>query len=225
MGLISRWAGLARLAPGLVNFFTQTPGLAGVAKALAGVAQQRRMPKFAPQTFTDWFRNRAPGNSGKPQVILWPDTFSNHFHPQIAQAAVEVLEHAGYQVTIPEATLCCGRPLYDFGMLDRARAQLEAVLAALKPHIAAGTPLIGLEPSCVSVFRDEMTNLLGLNAEAERLRGQTFLLSEFLVQKAGYRPPQLKRQAIVHGHCHHKSVLKFESEQELLKRTGLDFWI
>jgi len=222
MGLISRWARLARLAPGLVNFFTQTPGLAGVAKALADVAPQRRMPEFASQTFTDWFRKRTPGNSGKPQVMLWPDTFSNHFHPQIARAAVEVLEHAGYQVTIPDVALCCGRPLYDFGMLDRARSQLEEVVAALKPHIAAGTPLIGLEPSCVSVFRDEMTNLLGPNAEAERLCGQTFLLSEFLVQKAGYRPPQLKRQAIVHGHCHHKSVLKFESEQELLKRTGLD---
>jgi FAD/FMN-containing dehydrogenase/Fe-S oxidoreductase len=225
IGLISRWARLATLAPGLANFFTQTPGLASVAKALGGIAQQRQMPKFAAQTFTDWFRKRSPANSGKPRVMLWPDTFSNHFQPQIAQAAVEVLEHAGYQVIIPEATLCCGRPLYDFGMLDRARAQLEAILVALKPHIAAGTPVIGLEPSCVSVFRDEMTNLLGANAEAAQLRRQTFMLSEFLVQKAGYRPPQLQRKAIVHGHCHHKSVLKFDSEQELLKRTGLDFQI
>jgi Fe-S oxidoreductase len=223
MGLISRWARMARWAPGLVNFFTQTPGLAAVTKFLGGVAQQRHMPRFASQTFVDWFHKRAPQNSGRPQVILWPDTFSNHFHPRIAQAAVEVLEHAGFQVILPPAGLCCGRPLYDFGMLDHARAQLNEILVALREHIAAETPVIGLEPSCVSVFRDEMTNLLGANAAAEQLRRQTFLLSEFLVQQAGYRPPPIQGKALVHGHCHHKSVLKFDSEQELLKRTGLDF--
>jgi Fe-S oxidoreductase len=157
--------------------------------------------------------------------MLWPDTLSNHFHPQIAQAAAEALEHAGYQVVLPPASLCCGRPLYDFGMLDRAQGQLEQILAALKSDIAAGTPVIGLEPSCVSVFRDEMTNLLGPNDAAEKLRNQVFLLSEFLVRKANYQPPQLKRKALVHGHCHHKSVLKFDSEQELLQRLGLDFQI
>jgi Fe-S oxidoreductase len=155
--------------------------------------------------------------------MLWPDTLNNHFHPRIAQAAVEVLEHAGYQVIIPQAALCCGRPLYDFGMLTTARHQLEEVLTALQPQIAAGIPLVGLEPSCVSVFRDEMVNLMPHNRDAHRLREQTFLLSEFLIKKAAYRPPQLKRKALVHGHCHHKSVLKFDSEQELLKRTGLDF--
>jgi FAD/FMN-containing dehydrogenase/Fe-S oxidoreductase len=223
MGLISRWARMARWAPRLANFFTQAPGLAAVTKFLGGVAQQRSMPRFASQTFVDWFHKRAPQNSGKPQVILWPDTFSNHFHPRVAQAAVEVLEHAGYHPILPPAGLCCGRPLYDFGMLDHARAQLNEILVALREHIAAETPVVGLEPSCVSVFRDEMTNLLGPNAAAEQLRRQTFLLSEFLVQQAGYRPPQIKGQALVHGHCHHKSVLKLDSEQELLKRTGLDF--
>ncbi|HEY6307920.1 MAG TPA: FAD-linked oxidase C-terminal domain-containing protein [Candidatus Angelobacter sp.] len=225
MGLIRRWARLGRLAPGLVNFFSRTPGISSVVKFVGGIAQQRRMPAFARQTFADWFCKRPAQNQGKPQVMLWPDTFSNNFHPQIAQAAVEVLEHAGYQVIIPEASLCCGRPLYDFGMLDAARHQLKQTLEALRPQIAGGTPVIGLEPSCVSVFRDEMTNLLGHNPEAEQLRRQTFLLSEFLVQKADYRPPQLKRKALVHGHCHHKSVLKFDSEQELLERLGLDFQV
>src|SRR5215469_5095095 len=225
MGHISRWAKIAQRAPWLANFFTQTPGFSNVIKFCGGVAQPRRMPRFAHQTFRQRFPSLATQSSGKPQVVLWLDTFSNHFHPHIAQAAVEVLEHAGYQAILPEATLCCGRPLYDFGMLDRAKAQLEEILLVLKPHIAAGTPVIGLEPSCVSVFRDEMTNLLGTNADAEQLRRQTFLLSEFLVQKADYRPPQLKRKAIVHGHCHHKSVLKFDSERELLKRIGLDFEI
>ncbi|MGC2698140.1 MAG: FAD-linked oxidase C-terminal domain-containing protein [Candidatus Angelobacter sp.] len=223
MGLIHRWARLARIAPWLVNFAGRTPGLSQLMKLAGGISQKRELPAFARQTFTDWFRRRAARNQGSPQVMLWPDTFSNNFHPSIAQAAVEVLEHAGYQVTIPERSLCCGRPLYDFGMLDTARGMLERVLAALEPQIAAATPIIGLEPSCVSVFRDEMTNLLGNNVAAQRLKTQAFLLSEFLVNKADYRPPQLKRKALVHGHCHHNSVLKFDAESELLKRTGLNF--
>jgi Fe-S oxidoreductase len=128
-------------------------------------------------------------------------------------------------VKIPQHGLCCGRPLYDFGMLDQAKATLEQTLVALREDIEAGTPIIGLEPSCVSVFRDEMTNLLGKSVEAQKLKSQTYLLSEFLINKVDYRPPQLKRKAIVHAHCHHKSVLKFDAESELLKRTGLDFHV
>jgi Fe-S oxidoreductase len=225
MGLIYRWAGLARLAPWLVNFLGRAPGTSHLVKLLGGISQKRSVPAFASQSFTSWFQQRELRNQGRPQVVLWPDTFSNNFHPDIAKAAVEVLEHAGYQVRIPTASLCCGRPLYDFGMLDQARATLEQTLTALHSDIEAGTPIVGLEPSCVSVFRDEMTNLLGKTAAAERLRNQTFLLSEFLINKADYRPPQLKRKALVHGHCHHKSVLKFDSEFELLKRTGLDFHV
>jgi Fe-S oxidoreductase len=225
MGKINTLARIAAAAPGLVNFFTQAPGISRLMKFFGGIAPQRRIPGFAGETFKHWFQRRQLLNQGKPQVILWPDTFSNHFHPRIAIAAVEVLEHAGYQVTVPQTHLCCGRPLYDFGMLQQARRLLEQILEALRPQIAAGVPVIGLEPSCISVFRDEMTNLLGHNTEAERLQRQTFLLSEFLIRQAGYHPPQLARKAIVHAHCHHKSVLNFDSEQELLKRIGLDFQV
>jgi FAD/FMN-containing dehydrogenase/Fe-S oxidoreductase len=227
MGLIHRWARLARLAPRFTNLLGRAPGISHFMKWAGGIAQQRNLPAFAERTFTRRFRVRASRgiNQGCPQVLLWPDTFSNNFHPAIAQAAVEVLEHAGYQVTIPEQSLCCGRPLYDFGMLSPARSLLEQVLSALQPQIAAGTPIIGLEPSCVSVFRDEMTNLLPGNEAAQQLKAHTFLFSEFLINKADYHPPQLKRKALVHGHCHHKSVLKFDAEQELLRRTGLDFQV
>jgi FAD/FMN-containing dehydrogenase/Fe-S oxidoreductase len=225
MGMIYQWSRIASLAPGLANFFTQTPGISSLAKFIGGVAQQRRIPKFATETFKQWFRRRGVRNQGHAQVMLWPDTLNNHFHPHIAKAAVEVLEHAGYQVTIPEASLCCGRPLYDFGMLDKAKHQLNQVLEALRPQIATGIPVIGLEPSCVSVLRDEMHDLLAFDKDADRLQQQTFLLSEFLVRQANYHPPLLKRKAIVHGHCHHKSILKFDSEQELLKRMGLDFQV
>ncbi len=225
MGLIQRWAGLARLAPWLVNFFGRAPGTSHLMKFFGGISQKRGVPAFAHERFTTWFRGRPVRNQGRPQVVLWPDTFTNNFHPEIGKAAVEVLEHAGCQVRIPDSSLCCGRPLYDFGMLDQARATLERTLTALRSDIEAGTPVIGLEPSCVSVFRDEMTNLLGRTETAQKLRSQTWLFSEFLVNQADYHPPQLKRKAIVHGHCHHKSVLKFDSEFELLKRTGLDFQV
>jgi Fe-S oxidoreductase len=225
MGLIQRWAGMARIAPWLVNFLGRAPGTSQLMKWVGGISQKRNMPSFAAETFTTWFRKRPLRNQDRPPVILWPDTFSNNFHPSIAKAAVEVLEHAGYQVRIPQQVLCCGRPLYDFGMLDQAKATLEQTLLALRGDIEAGTSIVGIEPSCISVFRDEMTNLLSNNAEAQKFKSQTYLLSEFLIHKADYRPPQLKRKAIVHAHCHHKSVLKFDSESELLKRTGLDFHV
>ena len=225
MGLVYWWSRMASPVPWLANFFTRTPGISNLVKLLGGVSQKRRVPRFAGKSFRSWFASRPLRNPGKPQIILWPDTFSNYFHPHIARAAVEVLEHAGYQVTLPQSSLCCGRPLYDFGMLDRAKHLLEKTLEALHPQIAAGIPVVGLEPSCISVFRDEMTNLLAQNKDAAQLKQQTFLLSEFLVRQADYRPPQLRRKALVHGHCHHKSVLKFDSEQELLRRTGLDFQV
>ena len=160
-----------------------------------------------------------------PRVLLWVDTFNNYFLPQTARAAVEVLETAGFQVLVPRANLCCGRPLYDFGMLDRAERLLLEILDQLEPEIEAGIPVIGLEPSCVAVFRDELTNLFPHDARAQALSRQTFLLSEFLEQKltAGATLPQLNRKGVLHGHCHHKSIMKMTAEESLLRRLGVDF--
>jgi FAD/FMN-containing dehydrogenase/Fe-S oxidoreductase len=224
MGLIYWWARLASLLPGVVNFFTQTPLLRDVAKAAAGIAPQRQVPAFAPQTFKQWFRRRGPRNAGAPQVMLWPDTFNNHLHPETAIAAVEVLEAAGFQVVVPGQSLCCGRPLYDYGMLDLAGRLLKNVLETLRPQIEAGIPIVGLEPSCVAVFRDELVNLFPNDADVRRLSQQVFLLSEFLVQQAEQFPfPQLQRKALVHGHCHHKAIMKMDDEQKVLSKLGLDF--
>jgi Fe-S oxidoreductase len=210
--------------PGVVNFFGQTPVLRDVAKWLGGIAPERRVPAFAAQTFKDWFRQRGPKNDGRPQVLLWPDTFNNHFHPEVGKATVEVLEAAGYQVVVPAASLCCGRPLYDFGMLDTAKSLLRQVLDSLRSEIQAGIPVVGMEPSCVAVFRDELTNLFPDDEDARRLSRQTFLLSEFLnTQVKDYHPPKLQRTAIVHGHCHHKAIMKMNDEEEVLKKLGLDY--
>ena len=158
MGLIYWWARLASLAPALVNFFTQVPASAAVSpKRWEASLLKGRCRSLLPQTFKEWFHQRGSRNEGEPQVILWPDTFNNHFHPETAIAAVEVLESAGYQVVVPQESLCCGRPLYDYGFLDKAEQLLRQILETLRPHIRAGVPLVGLEPSCVAVFRDELT--------------------------------------------------------------------
>jgi Fe-S oxidoreductase len=227
--LIDQWARAASVWPGMVNLVTQTPGLSHLAKLAAGMPLQRRIPEFAPQTFRKWFKKRSqtedhPRFSGAhDKIILWPDTFNNYFFPETAQAATEVIEQAGYAVEVPQQHLCCGRPLYDYGMLDLAKVYLQRVMEALKPQITAGVPLVVLEPSCASVFRDELPNLFPDDPLAQKLKDQTLLLSEFLEQKGGNRQlPQLHRKALVQGHCHHKSVLRFDAENSVLKKLGLN---
>ena len=225
-GLMYWWARIASRMPRITNFFTQTPVLRDIAKALATVAPERRIPVFAPQTFKAWFKKRPVRNADKPPVILWPDTWNNHFHPTTSQAAVEVLEAAGFRVIVPSVSLCCGRPLYDYGMLDLAKRMLHQILDALRPQIRAGVCVVGLEPSCVSVFRDELANLLHDDGDARLLSQQTYLLSEFLVKKAPqFVVPTLHAKALVHGHCHQKAVLDFGDEEQLLKKLGLDYTI
>jgi FAD/FMN-containing dehydrogenase/Fe-S oxidoreductase len=225
-GLIDVWAKLASLAPGMVNLITQTPGLNQLAKLAAGMPPQRQIPAFAPQTFQQWFRNRRrrPTQSGR-RVVLWPDTFTNHFHPDISQAAVEVLESAGFEVSVPAQSICCGRPLFDFGMLDRAESYLQNVVRVLGREILWGVPIVVLEPSCASVFRDELANLLADDEHARRLSHQVFLLSEFLEKHAPhFSPPRFEplRKALVHGHCHQKALMDTESELRWLKKLGID---
>jgi len=243
-GNIDLWARLASHAPGVANLTTQLPFLRDISKLVAGIPAERDIPAFAPETFKTWFhRTRArrfvsgyrfsdtAGSSqstapsgAAPPVLLWPDTFNNHFLPGTAKAAVEVLEAAGFRVVVPRANLCCGRPLYDHGMLDRAQSLLLQILDELSPEIEAGIPIVGLEPSCVAVFRDELLNLFPHDERAQALSRQTFLLSEFLETRAKNLPiPRLNRKAILHGHCHHKSLMKMTAEESVLRRLGIDF--
>ena len=223
-GLVDRWARLASRAPRLVNFLSSTQPFSGIAKAVAGMPEARRIPRFAPRTFRSRFADRPRGRAGRERVLLWPDTFNNHFEggPDTAMAAVEALEMAGLEVAIPAKRLCCGRPLYEFGMLDRARRYLREAMDAIADDIQAGTPVVVLEPACASVFRDELPNLFFGSEQAKRLARQTRLLSEILHER-DVALPKLERRAIVHGHCHHKSVLKMDAEVAVLKSLGLDF--
>jgi FAD/FMN-containing dehydrogenase/Fe-S oxidoreductase len=224
MGLIYWWARIASRLPHLANFVTHAPVLSAIFKALGGIAQPRKIPVFAAETFREWFVRRPPRPAGGRRVILWPDTFNNFFFPDTAKAAVEALEVAGCQVVLPPKILCCGRPLYDWGMLDSAKRLMRQILETLRDDIHAGTPLVGLEPSCVSVFRDELKSLWPNDPDAQRLSRQTFLFSEFFQKELpDVRLPKLPpHRALIQGHCHQKSVLKMTDEVALLARLGLN---
>ena len=153
-------------------------------------------------------------------MLLWPDTFNNFFRPQTAIAAVQVLEGLGFRVTIPGQSLCCGRPLYDWGWLDQARALWRRTLNALAPQIQAGVTVVGLEPACVSAFRDELPLLFPDDPAALALSRQTLSFSEFLDQAK--RPlPRLAGQALVQVHCHQHAVLDPGAELRVLEAAGL----
>ncbi|ULA67793.1 MAG: FAD-binding protein [Nitrospira sp.] len=223
MGLIHRWARWASLAPGIANFLTQAPGLRGVVKAVGGIASERTMPRFARETFQAWHRRREKHTGVGQQVLLWPDTFNNFFYPETAKAATEVLEAAGCAVTVPQADLCCGRPLYDFGMLRQAKRHLQQILCDLSVTIRRGTPVVVLEPSCVAVFRDELCNLFPHDEDAKRLARQTFTLAEFIdCRLPDWEMPRWHGAAVLHGHCHQKAVIGLGAEQHVFDRLGMD---
>ncbi|MGA9421658.1 MAG: heterodisulfide reductase-related iron-sulfur binding cluster, partial [Rhodanobacteraceae bacterium] len=201
--------------------------LSPLLKKVGGIAREREMPAFAQQTFRDWFAQREKGEHSDRRgscrrVILWPDTFTNHFLPDTGKAAVAVLEDAGCTVVLPQHVLCCGRPLYDWGMLAHARKLWTRILDTLREEIRAGTPLVGLEPACVAAFRDELGNLYPHDEDAKRLGRQTHTLAEYL-QHIDYTPKQLASKAVVHLHCNHKAVMGSRADTALLDGLGLDY--
>ncbi|MGH6683116.1 MAG: (Fe-S)-binding protein, partial [Pseudolabrys sp.] len=232
MGLIHRWSEYAARLPGLVNLAAGS----SLGKWAAGIASQRSVPPYARRTFRSWFqtrgkerdmergkeRNMAGGNGRR--VMLWPDTFNNYFRPQTAIAATQVLESLGYEVTIPQRVLCCGRPLYDWGRLDEAKALWRETMQTLATEIASGTPIIGLEPACVSAFRDELVDLFPDNQQAQQLSRQTSFFTEFLERHEGDLPA-VGGGALVQLHCHHHAVIKPDAEKAVLKRLGVNYEI
>jgi Fe-S oxidoreductase len=201
MGWIHRWARLASWMPSIANAF------APVIAKLTGLSTERPMPKFAKRPFTREFTELGEG----PDVLLWPDTFNNHFFPETLHSAAAVLADAGYHVIIPRGHVCCGRALYDYGMLDLAQKLWRHTFEVLP----RGVPIVGLEPSCVAAFTDEMPDLMPHHPDLE-----VFTLGSFLARRE-YQPPRLEARALVHGHCHHKAVLDFDAERHLLEGMGL----
>ena len=221
-GLIDQVARVASRAPGVANFLTQVPPFAQAVRFAAGMTQERAVPTFAPLTLQQWFEQR--GGTTNPtgrKVVLFPDTFNNHMHTDVGVAAVEALEAAGWQVIVPRSHVCCGRPLYDYGFLDFAERYLRHSLDQLREWYREGIPIVGLEPSCVAVFKDELGKLLPHDDDARRLAQSTYHFAEFF-EKFEVEAPRLERKAFVWGHCHHKATGGIDTEVELLQRMGVE---
>jgi FAD/FMN-containing dehydrogenase/Fe-S oxidoreductase len=228
-GFMDRWAQLVSVVPGIsqraANLPLKMPLVSGVIKRLTGVAAQRNLPQFAPRSFQQqWHRTPHRGQQLSNAVLLWPDTWNNYYHPQTLHSAAQVLRAAGYATEVPRQHVCCGRPLYDFGFLDAAREYLRRILHQFSVAIDAGQPIIFLEPSCASVFRNELLEFFPRDGRAKKLSEQALLLSEFLSRHAaGFQPASHAGERIVlHGHCHHKAVFSMEDELTWLRRTGAD---
>jgi FAD/FMN-containing dehydrogenase/Fe-S oxidoreductase len=231
LGLLPWWGQAAARTPRLVNGLSSSPPIARPVKRWLEIAEQREIPKFAHQTFRAWFADRSGATGGalpptandKQRVVLWPDTFTNLFEPGAGKAAVEVLEAAGFAVEVPQKHVCCGRPLYDFGMLGLAKRTLKHTLETLSEPIESGVPVLVLEPSCASVFRDELRKLMPHDEHARRLGSQTVVLDELLDRYApDWAPPSVGGRALVHGHCHHKAVIRGDQGRALLRRAGVE---
>jgi FAD/FMN-containing dehydrogenase/Fe-S oxidoreductase len=226
-GLIHWWARAAATAPAIVNFVTQNRVTAPIARLIAGMPSRRRIPAFAGETFVQWMHRTRPHafdfetRSPERAVVLWPDTFNDHFHPETAIAAVELLQSGGFDVIVPRASVCCGRPLYDYGLLPLARRMLLSVLDALRPAVRARIPVVVLEPSCAAVFRDEMKNLLHGNAEAARLADLVCLVGEFVQRhRARFDLPRLEADVLYHAHCHQKAIFGSDDDCQVLQSIG-----
>jgi Fe-S oxidoreductase len=222
-GYIDRWARIASHAPGLFNFFGKLPLTASLSKTLLHIHPSRSLPAFAKKTYRAQAKGLPQPASPIGHVLLWADTFNNYFRSETALAAHKVLAGAGFRVHVLDQHVCCGRPLYDFGLLDSARNYLLHALSLVEPFLAAEMPVVVLEPSCATVFRDELTNLLPHDPRAHKLKANTLLLSEFLVSKAPhYRSPIRTGTFVVQGHCHHQAIMKMTDEIQLLTATGAD---
>ncbi|WP_435126932.1 FAD-binding and (Fe-S)-binding domain-containing protein [Actinacidiphila sp. bgisy144] len=226
LGWLPLWARLSRVAPGAVNTLLRAPGISTLGKKLAGVAPQRDAPVFAEESFVQWWRRRGapePDPADPRTVVLWPDTFSTYFHPSVARSAVKVLTDAGFQVAVPTDAVCCGLTWISTGQLDTAAKVLRRTLTTLRPWLEAGTPIVGLEPSCTAVFRSDLPELMPKDEDVKRLAGQFHTFAELLLQRApdGWRPPVLNRAATVQTHCHQHAVTKFDADRELMRRAGI----
>ncbi|MFE2266323.1 FAD-binding and (Fe-S)-binding domain-containing protein [Streptomyces griseosporeus] len=222
---VAQAVGRARLGP-LVNTLTHTPLLARAAVAAAGV-ENREVPLFAAETLQQWHARHEPRGTGeRGRVLLWPDTFTNSFHPHLGQAAVHVLEAAGWEVDIPAEPLCCGLTWISTGQLGTAKRVLQRTVRRLAGHVRAGGLVVGLEPSCMAVFRADAGELFPGDRDVRRLAAQTVTLAELLTEHSpGYEPPRVPERsarALAQVHCHQHAVMGWDADRELLRRAGVD---
>lgn len=226
LGRLPRWLRLTALMPRTVNTVGRIRPLSRLAMHAIGADPRRSLPRIPTRTFHSWWRRRAVGAGGGPEVALWVDSFSNSVTPATAQAAVTLLEGAGYTVRIVQAGVCCGLTLITTGQLDAAKHQLTRLLDALEHDLDASIPIVALEPSCAAVLRKDAPELLPHDARAVRARQTVHTLAEFLTDSRAphadsWTPPDLSGvEVVVQPHCHHHAVMGFAADRSLLKATG-----
>ena len=186
--------------------------------------EPRPAPVFAEQTLQQWAAGHRSPDGLHGRVLLWPDTFTTHFDPQIGRAAVDVLERAGWQVEVPTEPLCCGLTWISTGQLKTGRRVLGRTVRKLAAHVRSGGPVVGLEPSCTAVFRNDAPELLPRDRDAARLSHATRTLAELLTgDTPGWQPPRREVSAIAQVHCHQHAVIDdWAADRKLLEAAGAD---
>ena len=218
LGRLPRWARLARPVVPAANRAMRLPLVQRVAKAAAGIDQRRGVPPFATRSFSRWAGGR--GALDRPDVVVWADSFTEHFATGPGQAAVTLLERAGLRVAVVGENACCGLTWISTGQLDAARRIVGHTVDVLHPYVAEGVPVVGLEPSCLAALRADLVQLTDDPRAAELARGVR-TLAEFLESLPGWSPPDLSGTTVVaQPHCHHASVLGWEADRRLLDRAG-----
>ncbi|MGW1198722.1 FAD-binding and (Fe-S)-binding domain-containing protein [Streptomyces sp. NPDC002536] len=221
LGGLPVWLRATSRAAPLLNRLAGVGPLTTVAKRIAGVAPERDIPELPPEPFERWWRRR-PDSAGGREVVLWPDTFTNHLSPQVGRAAVTVLEAAGLRVTVPRAPVCCGLTWVSTGRLGRARKVMRRTLDTMEPALAAGLPVIGLEPSCTAALRSDVPELLPDDPRARQLAASVRTFAEALEELApDWSPPRLDRPVAGQTHCHQHAVLGDAAERRLRQEAGL----
>jgi Fe-S oxidoreductase len=225
MGLIGYAAPIAGEVPFLANIFTQFPLLSNIVKFIGGISQKRPLPAFANEPFTKWYSRMGAEKisfNTEKTVVLYPDVFNNYFYPKTLKAAYEVLRKWGYHVIIPRGRIPESRPLIHYGMLGLAKRELQKTITMLSQYVRDGIPVIVLEPSSLSVFRDELPDLFPGSHDGMRVTELTMQLSEFIEQN-NIELPVINKKGILHGHCHQKAVLKYGKSKTALKKMKIDF--
>nr|WP_255643323.1 FAD-binding and (Fe-S)-binding domain-containing protein [Actinoplanes polyasparticus] len=220
LGKLPFWARLAGWTPRLANLGTRLPGIRTLALWLAGVDKRRSVPAFARRPFRRTFR---PASSEGRPVILFADSFSDAFSPEVAEATVRVLRAAGYEPRLPSGSVCCGLTWITTGQLDSAKKILSRTVAALAPDARDGIPIVGIEPSCTAVLRSDVHELLPGSDDAAVVASSVRTLAELLAETPGWTPPDLSGVTVVaQPHCHHHAVLGWKADADLLASTGAE---
>ncbi|MFD3744645.1 FAD-binding and (Fe-S)-binding domain-containing protein [Nocardia sp. NPDC058633] len=226
LGRLPHWLAIAQHFPRLANALAARPRLRRAGMRLVGIDPRRDVPRLAPKSLRrTWSDNNDPTEADEtstPEVMLWIDTFTDTFDPEIATAARQLIEQLGHRVRIPKDRVCCGLTWISTGQLDGARTRLRATLDVLADHAAAGGPIVGLEPSCTAALRADLPELLPDDPRAKQVAAAVRTLAEFLLEHPTWQPPRRPHDTVVvQPHCHQHAVGGFDAERRILAAMGV----